>query len=167
MGFEDIAKMSVSTLNKTVVINSAFLEEIKDSNTALWLQLACLNEACNGHEVRSVVLQNLVGLLNEFRDSLALQLALEESYGYVEVPSSMMSELSHSVEHVRSQHCTLYLTISDLAEQAEELQYRGWTAEHVDELVRQVKLFELQFRDHEQSERHLLEVSRPVLRRRE
>ena len=150
-----------------MVINSAFLEEIKDSNTALWLQFSCLHEACNVHEVRSVVLHNLVGLLNDFRDSLALQLALEESYGYVEVPASVMTELSHSVEQVRSQHCTLYLTISDLAEQAEELQYRGWTAEHVDHLVRQVKLFDLQFREHEQAERRLLEVSRPVLRKKQ
>lgn len=157
--------MSVSILSKTVVINTAFLEEIKDSNSALWDQLAQLHEACQSYDVRSVLLHKLVGLLDELRDALAFQFALEESYGYVEVPTSMSTDLSSSIEHVRSQHCALYLTISELAEKAEELQYRGWDAEHVDDLVRQVNLFELQLRDHEQTERQLLDVPRSARRR--
>lgn len=158
--------MSVSTLSKTVAINTAFLEEIKDSNTALLSQLATLHEVCNHKEEHSTLLHKLVGLLNELRDALAFQFALEESYGYVEVPSSMMTELSHSIEQVRSQHCALYLTASELAEQAEELQYRGCDSEPVDDLVRQVKLFELQLQDHERSERQMLEASRPAALRR-
>jgi hypothetical protein len=158
--------MSVSIMSKTVAINTAFLEEIKDSNTALSSQLTTLHEICGLNEERITVLHKLVGLLNELRDALAFQFALEESYGYVEVPSSMMTELSHSIEQVRSQHCALYLTVNELAEQAEELQYRGCDHEHVDGLVRQVKLFELQYQDHERSERQMLEASRPAVLRR-
>jgi len=158
--------MSVSIISKMVVINTAFLEEIKDSNSSLWNQLAMLHEACKSHEIRSALLHKLVALLNDLRDALAFQFALEESYGYFEVPTSMSTDLSPSIEHVRAQHCALYLMISELAERAEELQYRGWDADHVDELVGQVNLFELQLRDHEQSERQLIDASRTVTRRR-
>ncbi len=158
--------MSVSTLATTLAVNPAFLEEIKDSNTTLWEQVAALRDACESRQIRSVVLNRLVLLLNDVRDLLALQFALEETYGYMEVPATMATRLSHSIEHVRSQHCALYLSASELAEQAEELQYRGWVAERVDQLVRQVKQFDLQLQDHERSERELVIASRPAKRQR-
>lgn len=159
--------MSVSTVSRTLAVNPAFLEEIKDSNHTLWEQIACLRETCESHDLRSSVLHRLVGLLNEVRDLLALQFALEESYGYMEVPASVVAGLSHSIEHVRSQHCVLYLTASELAEKAEELQYRGWVAECVDQLVGQVKQFDLQLQDHERAERELIMASRSVKRHRQ
>jgi len=147
-------------LSKTLAINAAFLEEIKDSNVALWNQVAAVRDLCQSHEIRSILLNRLVNLLNELRDSLALQFALEESYGYVEIASPPKPPLCLQAEDVRSQHCVLYLTVSELAEQAEELQYRGWEMEHVDALVGRVKLFELQLALHESQERQMLKASR-------
>ena len=158
--------MSVSTASMTLAVNPAFLEEIKDSNSHLWQQIAELRQTCDSHEVRSSVLHRLVPLINEVRDLLALQFALEESYGYIEVPASVATPMSHSIEHARAQHCALYLTASALAEQAEELQYRGWIAERVDELVRQVAQFDLQLQDHERTERELIMASRSAKRHR-
>jgi hypothetical protein len=163
---EDVAKMTVSTLATTLAVNPAFLEEIKDSNTSLWEQIAKLRGVCESRDVRSAVLHRLVILLNEVRDSLALQFALEESYGYMEVPMTMANPLSHTIEQVKAQHCALYLAVSELAEQAEELQYRGWVAERVDQLVHQVKQFDLQLQDHERSERDLVSASRSPKRHR-
>ncbi|MGV3486400.1 MAG: hypothetical protein ACO1RT_18425 [Planctomycetaceae bacterium] len=150
----------------TLAVNPAFLEEIKDSNTHLWQQLAQLRETCDSREARSSVLHRLVPLMNEVRDLLALQFALEESYGYIEVPASIATPLPHSIEHARAQHCALYLKASELAEQAEELEYRGWVAERVDQLVRQVVQFDLQFQDHERTERELISASRSAARHR-
>ena len=189
--------MSTTTLASTLTINAAFLEEIKDSNVTLWRRLAKLRDTCECHEVRPVILHRLVGLLNEIRDLLALQFALEESYGYLEVPHAESSHApanprkpgsampvsvndavggelptfktqrgsvdlsrSHALEQIRGQHCALYLTINDLAEQAEELQYRGYVSTKVDDLVRQVRQFDLQLQDHERAERHMLRMSR-------
>jgi hypothetical protein len=156
--------MSVSTLSTTLAVNPAFLEEIKDSNSTLWEQINALRAICECREVRSVVLQRLVVLLNEVRDLLALQFALEESFGYMEVPATSSSRMPHSIDYVRSQHCAIYLLASDLAEQAEELQYRGLEAVQVDELVSQVKQFDLQLQDHERLERELISASRLVAR---
>ena len=161
--------MSTTTLASTLTINAAFLEEIKDSNVTLWRRLSKLRDTCEGHEVRPVVLHRLVGLLNEIRDLLALQFALEESYGYQEIPTSTSAhestKASHlnrpqALEQIRGQHCALYLTINDLTEQAEELQYRGFVPAKVDDLVRQVRQFDLQLQDHERAERHMLRASR-------
>ena len=161
--------MSTTTIASTLTINAAFLEEIKDSNVTLWRRLAKLRDTCECHEVRPVVLHRLVGLLNEIRDLLALQFALEESYGYQEVPAlasarelAKASHLNrpHTLEQIRGQHCALYLTINDLAELAEELQYRGFVTVKVDDLVRQVRQFDLQLQDHERAERHMLRASR-------
>jgi len=161
--------MSTTTIASTLTINAAFLEEIKDSNVTLWRRLAKLRDTCECHEVRPVMLHRLVGLLNEIRDLLALQFALEESYGYQEVPASASARevakasqvnRPHSSEQIRGQHCALYRTINDLAELAEELQYRGFVPAKVDDLVRQVRQFDLQLQDHERAERHMLRMSR-------
>ncbi len=157
--------MSVTTLTTMLAVNPAFLEEIKDSNASLWNQLANLRLLCDSHDEKSTILNQLVLLLNDVRDSLALQFALEESYGYMEVPLHLASGESATVEQIRSQHCVLYLTANELTEQAEELQYRGWVAERVDRLLLQVKQFDMQLQDHEHKERQLLGSFRPKMMR--
>jgi hypothetical protein len=176
-------EMSVSTIATALTVNPAFLEEIKDSNATLWHQLSMLREICESNDVRPSVLHRLVDLLNEVRDLLALQFALEETYGYMEIPAGTpahfaspmrsaampahaFSPSQHSAEQVRAQHCPLYLLASELAEKAEELQYRGWVADKATQLVNQVKQFELQLQDHERAERRLVDASRQGLRRR-
>ncbi len=158
--------MNFSTLATTLAVNPAFLEEIKDSNTTLWQRLEELRSNCDCHDAKSLILRRLVNQLNEIRDLLALQFALEESYGYMEVPESDLHEPNASPERLRAQHCALYLTASELAEQAEELQYRGWAAQRVIQLIRQVKQFDLQLQDHERAERHLVASVRETLRHR-
>jgi hypothetical protein len=156
--------MSVSTQVKTLAVNPAFLQEIKDSNLNLWTVLDQLASACTSSEDRTHKLRQLVPLLGEVRDLLALQFTLEETYGYMEVPASVAPVNSHLMQDIRSQHCSLYLTINELAEQAEELQYRGIDSgktDRVDRLIADIHQFELRFRDHERMEQDLIQCSRP------
>ncbi len=157
--------MSVSTQVKTLTVNPAFLQEIKDSNPNLWTLLDQLVAVCSSTDDRAQRLRQLVPLLGEVRDLLALQFALEETYGYMEVPSTIAPVNSHLMQDIRSQHCTLYLMINELTEQAEELQYRGVDDEktqQVDRLIANVHQFELRFRDHERMEQDLIQCSRPT-----
>jgi len=158
--------MSVLTMTTVLAVNPAFLDEIKDSNASLWNQLASLRLLYDSRDEKSTILNQLVLLLNDIRDSLALQFALEESYGYTEVPVHLASSEATTAEQVRSQHCVLYLTANELAEQAEELQYRGWVAVKVDELLMQARQFDLHLQDHERAERQLLASFRPRAMRR-
>jgi hypothetical protein len=159
------SQMSVSTQVKTLTVNPAFLQEIKDSNLNLWKVLEQLVTLCSSPEDRGQKLRQLVPLLGEVRDLLALQFALEETYGYMEVPSSIAPVNSHLMQDIRSQHCSLYLMINELTEQAEELQYRGVDGDKVSQvnrLIDDVHQFELRFRDHERMEQDLIDCSRPV-----
>lgn len=154
--------MSISTPVKAFTVNPAFLQEIKDSNLSLWHALERLESLHTPVDDRTKTLNLLVPLLGELRDLLALQFALEETYGYMEVPASVAPVNIHLLEDIRSQHCTLYLAVNELAEQAEELQYRGCITEKVDSLLAEVREFELRFRDHERMETDLIRCSRPT-----
>lgn len=158
--------MSISTPVTAITVNPAFLQEIKDSNLSLWQAIDRLESLYTPDEDRSRTLNCLVPLLGELRDLLALQFALEETYGYMEVPTAVAPVNIHLLQDIRSQHCTLYLSANELAEQAEELQYRGFVSEKVDMLLAEVREFELRFRDHERMEADLIRCSRPTSRKR-
>ncbi len=158
--------MSISTPVTAITVNPAFLQEIKDSNLSLWQAIDRLESLYTPDEDRSRTLNCLVPLLGELRDLLALQFALEETYGYMEVPTAVAPVNIHLLQDIRSQHCTLYLSVNELAEQAEELQYRGFVSEKVDMLLAEVREFELRFRDHERMEADLIRCSRPTSRKR-
>lgn len=148
--------MSVSTPVMTLAVNPAFLQEIKDNHTPFWEAWEQLERCLDSGDARSRQLRRLCGILNELRDLTALQFALEESFGYLEVPVGLASSQNHLLQDIRSQHCTLYLDLNDLTEQAEELQYRGCGGPATDVLVGDVRQFGLRFRDHERLEADLI-----------
>ena len=66
----------------TLVVNAAFLQEIKDSNPDLYQTIDQLGSVCASDEPPARLCRNLTRLLDRLRDQLALQFSLEESYGY-------------------------------------------------------------------------------------
>lgn len=168
--------MDTTTSTKTLVVNPAFLQEIKDSNPDLWYAVHRLRQLCDSQEEPACLARQLVRQLDELRDLLALQFALEESYGFIEVAASSVSaggaegpghrtESSSSAgapsadgsSRVHSQHCSLYLQLTDLAERAEELQYRGVAVAQLRQLIEQTQKFDAQLREHENFETGLIE----------
>jgi hypothetical protein len=158
--------MSVATLTKTLVVNPAFLQEIKDSNPDLWESVRRLQEVSQTVDEPSPILRKLTRLLDDLRDQLALQFSLEESYGYIEVPEQVASQSSRVTidlaNQTQSQHSLLYLRLSDLAEQAEELQYRGVEPQRLRELVDCSGQFYVDLCKHEQMENELIRRSYDV-----
>ncbi|GAA5506078.1 hypothetical protein [Novipirellula caenicola] len=150
---------TVSSAKKTLVVNSAFLQEIKESHPEFWHTLHHVRQICEDVEQPSHVTRDLVRLLNELRDKMALQFALEEAYGYIEVAPEFSSCKVNAAEKIMAQHCSLYLQLSELIEKAEELQYRGAIAACVQELVDQTQAFDAKLQEHEQAENGLIENS--------
>ncbi len=144
---------------KTLVVNPAFLQEIKDSNPDLWHTVHQLRQVCDGDEEPAKVSRQLTRLLDSLRDQLALQFSLEESYGYMAVPENPSPTLGELATRAQSQHGMLYLRLTDLAEQAEELQYRGVEPSQLRRLVQQTSDFDAQLREHERLENELIERS--------
>jgi hypothetical protein len=147
------------TATKTLVVNPAFLQEIKDSNPDLWHTIHQLRQICESDDEPTKISRQLTRLLDSLRDQLALQFSLEESYGYVAVPEHSSDVLSDLATHSQSQHGMLYLKLSDLAEQAEELQYRGVESSQLRILLERTREFDAELREHEQAENELIERS--------
>ncbi|MCG8650848.1 MAG: hypothetical protein MI861_13500, partial [Pirellulales bacterium] len=113
--------VTTSTLIKTLTVNPAFLQEIKDSNPDLWDTVDQLRQVCQCQEEPAVTARLMARLLDALRDHLAIQFSLEESYGYMEVAGGTVTTMTELAERSHAQHCSLYLRLSELAEQAEEL----------------------------------------------
>lgn len=143
-------------VTKTLKVNRAFLQEIKDSHPDLTHALSRVRHACQAHDSAAETTKELIQGLDDLRDCLALQFALEESYGYVEVSSRGIEADCDLAEQARSEHCVLYLEISSLCEQAQELQYRGFATEHVRELINTTERFLARLVDHERLEFDLI-----------
>lgn len=148
--------MLMTTTTKTVGINGAFLQEIKDSHPDLAHAVHAVRATCHAVQPPADMAKQLVRMLDDLRDCLAFQFALEETYGYVEGVIVCQVHDADAVARARDQHCTLYLEISELCEQAEELQYRGFAAEHVVELIEATLRFDERFVAHERLEAELV-----------
>lgn len=143
-------------------VNPAFLQEIKDSNLELWSLVRQVRQACGMDDIEPIAItRRLVRLLDDLRDGLALQFSLEEAYGYLQLPELPFSadgtQLCHLASQARSQHATLYLRLSDLAEQAEELQFRGVTWEDLCKLIQDTRAFDAELTRHELIEDDLVD----------
>ena len=103
---------------RTVTVNAAFLQEIKEVNEELWQLLKDVRQAlADPLRVRSQR-QRLLEMLELLRDSLALHFALEEAYGYFEDPVHVAPRLCAQAAELRNEHRVLYTQISDLVEAA-------------------------------------------------
>ncbi len=147
------------TSTQTLVVNPAFLQEIKDSNPDLWHTVHQMRQVCECDDEPAPVSRQLARLLDELRDQLALQFSLEESYGYMAVPEQSSRALSELATQTQSQHRMLYVALTELAEAAEELQYRGVEPNQLRVLLQRTREFDQNLRDHEQTENELIEKS--------
>lgn len=148
-----------------MVVNPAFLLEIKDSNPDLWAAVRELRSLCQPPSVLAQqhepaeTLRRLTRLLDSVRDAVALHFSLEETYGFLTVPADHVARPDHRVETAKGQHTTLYLGITDLAEQAEELQYRGVCREALTRLIGGVRGWDADLTEHEKLEARLIDRS--------
>lgn len=162
--------MVASASIQTFAVNAAFLQEIKDSSPDFQRLRREVHAACHRRDSNRQCLGTLVDRLNEWRDLLAVYFSLEETYGYVTIdqpfpgsgvtepgqPHALGSPSPPSPAEVRDQHGELYLSLSDLVEEAEELQYRGLPSGALDELVNRTLLFIDRLDEHERAEGDLI-----------
>ena len=65
--------------------------------------------------------------------------------------------MCEATSRAQADHGMLYLQLSDLAEQSEELQYRGVEPRQLRDLIQRVGQFEFRLREHERAENELIE----------
>ena len=144
--------MSLEIAGGTLTVNTAFLQEIKEVNEDLWRLQSRLRQLCSDPATIHHRPAVFIGLVEELRDQLALQFALEEAYGYFEDPVEVAPRLCELAYRLRAEHRQLYLQICALVERATGILEGQRSSDLVLEVVAGVIAFDDQFRRHESCE---------------
>ncbi len=147
--------MAGVTSTRTVTLNPAFLQEIKEVNEELWQLLDELRQ-CVRRPIGPAQCRLIVERLATLRDQLALHFALEEAFGYFEDPAYVSPGISESAEKLRQEHRTLYVRLNDLVERAEDLSYDLQLTALARWIGPQFEQFDAAFRQHESRENELI-----------
>lgn len=141
---------------KTVTVNAAFLQEIKEDNVQLRRLLADANGLLAASPARPPTTRRLASLLAELRDQLAMHFSLEEAYGYFEHPVSVAPHLSEQAESLRRQHDEFYKDICQLAETAENFSSGNGKSRELQQVTSRFLEFYGRLQDHEAKENDLI-----------
>jgi hypothetical protein len=141
---------------RTITVNAAFLQEVKDDNHFLrslmeMARRALLDDLPSHHSPRE-----FADLLCQLRDQLAMHFALEEAFGYFEDALDVAPQLSRQADLLRAQHQVLYVAICEIAEEAEQLLYHETPVDLRAEMRDRFAGFYEEFQDHEACENALI-----------
>ncbi len=148
--------MTTAIPTKTVTVNAAFLQEIKEVNQDLWRLLADVRRMCDSPATIDAAPRRFSGLVEELRDQLALHFALEEAYGYFENPIEVAPRLCMQANELRAEHHELYLMVVNFSEAVELLTHPVRVIGTVLAAVKQFQVFDERLRRHETRENELI-----------
>lgn len=148
--------MAIATATRTVTLNAAFLQEIKDDNRHLRDLRKAIRALISNRTLVAGHLPRLLALLEEFRDQLAMHFSLEEAYGYFDDAVDVAPRLSEAVDRLRSQHSDLFGILVHLVGDAESLLRHQRSDEQLDEFIERVQDFDSALSDHELRESQLM-----------
>ncbi len=145
----------MAIVTRNITVNVAFLQEIKEDSQDFRRLLAEAHEllvAAHPHVAR----RQLVELLAELRDQLALHFAVEEAYGYFEDAVAVEPEVSHRAESLRAEHSDLFLDLCRLEELAERWLYHEPPAHLLRQIAAGFRTFHSRLVEHESHENDLI-----------
>jgi hypothetical protein len=146
--------MAIAT--RTVSINPAFLQEIKDDHHEL-RQLMHHAAAMVSRPVwMKVEYSRLSELFAKLRDQLAMHFSLEEAYGYFEDAIDVAPHLCRRAEALRAEHDGLFSELCGLADAAEQLLYHKAPTIEIERLADGYRTFADRLHLHESREHELI-----------
>lgn len=144
------------TVTKSVTVNAAFLQEIKEANGDLLRTQRLVRDMCSRGFSLHDDATRLVELLSHLRDELAMYFSLEEAYGYFEDPLEATPWLVESAQELRAEHTSLYCQFIGIVDRAEDLLYQRRFAQLQNDVPLAFSVFDDQFREHERREAELI-----------
>jgi iron-sulfur cluster repair protein YtfE (RIC family) len=140
---------------RRLTINAAFLKDIKDDNRVLKQLMERIIPLVEHPQVATNHWQELVGLLADLRDQLAMHFALEEAYGYFDDAVVTAPQLSLAAECLKDQHPRLFERIRHLADRAGAVRPDDGS-EPVRKVLADFTHFRAEFEKHEEEEFRLI-----------
>jgi hypothetical protein len=153
------AERSIEMLTgqRTVTLNVAFLQEIKEENRELRQLLAECANLVRQPIAGRVESKRVVDRLAQLRDQLAMHFALEEAYGYFEDAIEVAPQHSVRAIQLRDEHRQLFLQLCGVVDEAEQLLYHEHPGGRRYDIATGFVQFHMQFRDHEARENALIQ----------
>ncbi len=146
----------MAIVSRTISINAAFLQEIKDDHHELRQLMHHTGAMLERPEWMTIEYDRLADFFEKLRDQLAMHFSLEEAYGYFEDALAVAPRLSRKADQLRSQHGELYAQLCALAERAEQLLYHETSDTAVAQLAADYRGFCEAFHEHERRENDLI-----------
>ncbi|MCC9604045.1 hemerythrin domain-containing protein [Stieleria sp. JC731] len=135
-------------------INAAFLQEIKEDNRHLKELWDRLIPMFSHPETALNHWNEIIGVIAELRDQLAIHFSLEEAYGYFDDAIDVAPHLSIEAESLKGQHPLLFAHVRDLADQIAEVDVQRES--QIEKMIRKFEGFKTEFESHEESELKLI-----------
>lgn len=146
----------MATTTRTVIINAAFLRELKEDNHELWHLLHETWWSCQSSWLLHLSGKRTFALISQLRDRLVMHFSLEETYGYFEDAAVAAPNLSQQAEMLRDEHQALLAQISAIVEAAEHLAKGDGHAPNRRLLAGQFSSFYYALQQHEAGETELI-----------
>jgi len=158
----------ISAGKRRLTVNAAFLKDIKDDNRDLKILTDRLRAVTKPRPTAANHWAELIRLLADLRDQLAIHFGLEEAYGYFDMAMDADAQLSAAAETLRAEHAELFETCRHLAdstagvvtpEVAGEDSVEGRDPELTtaqEKVLDRIERFLFQFHRHEESELKLI-----------
>ena len=134
------------------VVNSAFMNELKECNSPLWEDVNTLGSYTQEPFCADWIEQEAGVLLRRLRDELSSQFRLEETYGFVAGPTLHQDR---NVCKALDQHLGIVLMCVALSEQLDDLEYCGTLSGETLSIWHQLKRLYETIMEHEALERRL------------
>jgi hypothetical protein len=147
----------MTVMTRTVAVNAAFLQEIKEDNQELWALLERLQIVLLTEWPPRVSRRELHASLARLRDQLAMHFALEEAYGYFEDALRVAPRFSAKAERLRGEHDGFYVDICDIVDRADQLLHHEVPTRCLTHVVARFDDFCEALRRHESAENQLIQ----------
>ena len=147
----------MAVITRTVTVNAAFLQEIKDDAEELRQLFRRLEDGLLSESPPRMPRHHLFSALSELRDQLAMHFSLEEAYGYFEDAIDVAPRLSAKADELRSEHEAFYNDLGEMVEHAEQLLHRESPEHQMGRVARRFGDFLEMFRRHESAENEMIQ----------
>lgn len=144
---------------RTVSINAAFLQEIKDDHHELRQLMHHTAAMFDRMNVADQDQPRLTDMLTKLRDQLGMHFTLEEAYGYFEDAIDTAPHLTRRAEKLRAEHGLLFNDLCRLVDAAEKLLYHEHHGSALGQLAQDYRRFSDWFQDHESRESELIQAA--------
>lgn len=159
IGFKLIGADADTVGTKSITVNAAFLQEIKDDNQHLAELLAATADVLRRQPRGRIRATVLADLLRRTHDQLAMHFSLEEGLGYFDDAIDVPPRLSAQADILKSQHTSLFNELYDIVEDAERMLYHELPHSKetmIDRIAVAYTSFYEGFQAHEAGERELI-----------